>query len=143
MTSLCLSIYLGTAPDGPGDLYFPRSPVPPHPPELLSDPDRTPTPPLPILIMDELKEAPGVDEGAAAAAAAAAGISVVSPGVVGGGQGSPRSSGGAAATAHYSIPGILHFLQHEWSRFEMERSQWEVEKAELQVRVFFLLLFRA
>ena len=48
----------------------------------------------------------------------------------GGGGGSPR---GGAAALHYSIPGILHFLQHEWSRFEMERSQWEVEKAELQV----------
>lgn len=33
----------------------------------------------------------------------------------------------------YSIPGILHFIQHEWARFEMERSQWEVERAELQV----------
>ncbi|KAJ8313271.1 hypothetical protein KUTeg_009188 [Tegillarca granosa] len=32
----------------------------------------------------------------------------------------------------YSMPGILHFLQTEWSRFEMERSQWEVERAELQ-----------
>ena len=34
----------------------------------------------------------------------------------------------------YSMPGILHFLQTEWARFEMERSQWEVERAELQVR---------
>lgn len=33
----------------------------------------------------------------------------------------------------YSIPGILHFIQHEWTRFEMERAQWEVERAELQV----------
>ena len=33
----------------------------------------------------------------------------------------------------YSMPGILHFLQTEWARFEMERSQWEVERAELQV----------
>lgn len=33
----------------------------------------------------------------------------------------------------YSIPGILHFIQHEWARFEMERSQWEVERAELLV----------
>jgi len=31
------------------------------------------------------------------------------------------------------MPGILHFIQHEWSRFEMERAQWDVEKAELQV----------
>ena len=36
----------------------------------------------------------------------------------------------------YSIPGILHFIQHEWARFEMERSQWELERAELQVKMF-------
>ncbi|XP_067140561.1 striatin-3-like isoform X2 [Centruroides vittatus] len=39
---------------------------------------------------------------------------------------------------HYSIPGILHFIQHEWTRFEMERAQWEVERAELQARIAFL-----
>lgn len=38
----------------------------------------------------------------------------------------------------YSIPGILHFIQHEWARFEMERSQWEVERAELLARIAFL-----
>ncbi|XP_025103844.1 striatin-3-like isoform X9 [Pomacea canaliculata] len=38
----------------------------------------------------------------------------------------------------YSMPGILHFLQTEWARFEMERSQWEVERAELQARIAFL-----
>ena len=37
----------------------------------------------------------------------------------------------------YSMPGILHFLQTEWARFEMERSQWEVERAELQVRLHY------
>ena len=26
----------------------------------------------------------------------------------------------------YSIPGIVHYLQYEWSRFEMQRQQWEV-----------------
>ena len=46
-----------------------------------------------------------------------------------GGQGRGGTSG-----LQYSIPGILHFLQHEWARFEMERGQWEVEKAELQVK---------
>lgn len=35
---------------------------------------------------------------------------------------------------HYTIPGILHYIQHEWARFEMERAHWEVERAELQVR---------
>lgn len=34
----------------------------------------------------------------------------------------------------YTIPGILHFIQHEWTRFEMDRAHWEVERAELQVR---------
>ena len=33
----------------------------------------------------------------------------------------------------YTVPGILHFLQHEWTRFEIERQQWETERAELQV----------
>ena len=35
----------------------------------------------------------------------------------------------------YSIPGILHFIQHEWTRFEIERAHWEVERAELQVSI--------
>ncbi|CAF88166.1 unnamed protein product, partial [Tetraodon nigroviridis] len=33
----------------------------------------------------------------------------------------------------YTIPGILHYIQHEWARFEMERAHWEVERPELQV----------
>lgn len=36
-------------------------------------------------------------------------------------------------SANYTIPGILNFIKHEWSRFERERASWEVEKAELQV----------
>lgn len=50
----------------------------------------------------------------------------------GGGDGAPQA-GAEAAGAHYNIPGILHFLRHEWARFEGERAQWEVERAELQV----------
>ncbi|XP_032221713.2 striatin [Nematostella vectensis] len=38
----------------------------------------------------------------------------------------------------FTIPGILHFIQHEWARFEMERAHWEVERAELQARIAFL-----
>jgi len=34
---------------------------------------------------------------------------------------------------HYTMSGILHFLQTEWARFEMDRAQWEVDRAELQV----------
>ncbi|KAG8583500.1 hypothetical protein GDO81_008446 [Engystomops pustulosus] len=52
--------------------------------------------------------------------------------------GSAGGGTGAAGRAQYSIPGILHFLQHEWARFEVERAQWEVERAELQAQVAFL-----
>lgn len=40
----------------------------------------------------------------------------------------------------YTIPGILHYIQHEWARFEMERAHWEVERAELQVSLVSLAL---
>ncbi|XP_058880386.1 striatin-like [Acipenser ruthenus] len=50
----------------------------------------------------------------------------------------PEGGGGEAARAQYSIPGILHFLQHEWARFEVERAQWDVERAELQAQIAFL-----
>ncbi|XP_049288110.1 striatin-4 isoform X4 [Anopheles funestus] len=39
----------------------------------------------------------------------------------------------------YSIPGILHFIQHEWARFELERSQWDVDRAELQAKIAVLV----
>lgn len=41
----------------------------------------------------------------------------------------------------YTIPGILHFIQHEWARFELERSQWEVDRAELQVQYLSISYF--
>jgi striatin 1/3/4 len=42
------------------------------------------------------------------------------------------------AMANYTIPGILHFVKHEWGRFEKEKAAWEVEKAELQAKIAFL-----
>ncbi|XP_054826646.1 striatin-3 isoform X3 [Eublepharis macularius] len=72
----------------------------------------------------------------------------------GGGPPAPQPQGPAAAAQeavgpggnaselsrpqHYTIPGILHYIQHEWARFEMERAHWEVERAELQARIAFL-----
>lgn len=51
--------------------------------------------------------------------------------------GRPGEETGATDTKenapHYTIQGVLHFLQTEWNRLEMQRSQWEVERAELQV----------
>lgn len=50
-------------------------------------------------------------------------------------QGSDNGSNGDAKDQRpqYSMPGILHFIQHEWARFELERSQWELDRAEFQV----------
>lgn len=50
--------------------------------------------------------------------------------------GSDNGSNGDAKDQRpqYSMPGILHFIQHEWARFELERSQWELDRAEFQVR---------
>ncbi|KAM6274892.1 striatin-3 isoform 5-T5 [Porphyrio hochstetteri] len=73
-------------------------------------------------------------------------------GAGGGGGGQQQQPQGPAAPAgqeaagpaelsrpqHYTIPGILHYIQHEWARFEMERAHWEVERAELQARIAFL-----
>ncbi len=33
----------------------------------------------------------------------------------------------------YTIPGILLFIKHEWSRVEKERANWEVERGEFKV----------
>lgn len=37
----------------------------------------------------------------------------------------------------YNLPGVLHFLQAEWRKFEREKNEWAIERAELQVRDFF------
>lgn len=34
------------------------------------------------------------------------------------------------------MSGVLHYVQHEWSRYELERAQWEMERAELKVKYF-------
>lgn len=55
-----------------------------------------------------------------------------------GGPPPPTSSSGPfldQQTTNYTIPGILHFIKHEWSRFEKEKANWEVERAELQVHI--------
>lgn len=57
-------------------------------------------------------------------------------------QGSENGNNSAVKeqSPQYTMPGVLHFLQHEWARFELERSQWELDRAEFQVR-FQLLYF--
>lgn len=45
------------------------------------------------------------------------------------------NNGNAQNVPQYTIPGILHFIEHEWQRFQAERSQWDTDRAELQVRI--------
>uniref|UniRef100_A0A673N4F0 Striatin-4-like n=1 Tax=Sinocyclocheilus rhinocerous TaxID=307959 RepID=A0A673N4F0_9TELE len=40
--------------------------------------------------------------------------------------------------AGLSLPGILHFIQYEWSRFQAEKYRWEAERDELRAQVAFL-----
>ncbi|KAM9469375.1 striatin-4 [Clarias gariepinus] len=37
-----------------------------------------------------------------------------------------------------SLPGILHFIQFEWGRFQAEKFRWEAERDELRAQVAFL-----
>ncbi|XP_053176810.1 striatin-4 [Scomber japonicus] len=60
----------------------------------------------------------------AAAAAAMAGPS----------QSRELQDGDAAMT----LPGILHFIQYEWGRFQAEKYRWEAERDELRAQVAFL-----
>jgi len=92
-----------------------------------------------LAMMDDLKDvevaAGAMNSGGLGGGSGFGGISGMSGGM--------NRSGGVMGNSgpaglQYSIPGILHFLQHEWARFEMERGQWEVEKAELQARIAFL-----
>ncbi|XP_064408669.1 striatin-4 [Latimeria chalumnae] len=55
-----------------------------------------------------------------------------------GSQSGPNGPGTEPNHQDLTLPGILHFIQHEWARFEAEKSRWEAEKAELQAQVTFL-----
>ncbi|KAJ3275906.1 hypothetical protein HDV01_006772 [Terramyces sp. JEL0728] len=39
---------------------------------------------------------------------------------------------------NYSFPGVLHYLQNEWRKFERERNEWEIERSELKAKVAYL-----
>uniref|UniRef100_A0A1I7T4J7 WD_REPEATS_REGION domain-containing protein n=1 Tax=Caenorhabditis tropicalis TaxID=1561998 RepID=A0A1I7T4J7_9PELO len=40
--------------------------------------------------------------------------------------------------SQYTMSGILHFIQHEWTKNELDRTRWEAERAEMQARIVFL-----
>ena len=42
----------------------------------------------------------------------------------------------------YTLPGVLHFIKHEWAKFERERATWDSERAEFQVRLHHIPLMK-
>ncbi|KAF8975792.1 hypothetical protein BGZ46_008848 [Entomortierella lignicola] len=44
----------------------------------------------------------------------------------------------APTVAEYAFPSVLQFLQSEWRRFERDRNEWDIEKAEMKARIAFL-----
>ena len=68
---------------------------------------------------------------------------VTRPLMMGGEQAPPQQQqpgNSTAMGATYSVPGVLHFIKNEFVRFEKERANWEVERAELQVSPLLSLL---
>lgn len=37
----------------------------------------------------------------------------------------------------FTLSSVLHFLQTEWRRYERDRNEWEIERAEMRVRMSF------
>ncbi|XP_041850720.1 striatin-4 isoform X2 [Melanotaenia boesemani] len=69
--------------------------------------------------------------GAMAAAAAAAAAAGAIPGSL-----QPRET--QDGDSGMTLPGILHFIQYEWGRFQAEKYRWEAERDELRAQVAFL-----
>ncbi|KAL4647322.1 striatin-4 [Arapaima gigas] len=80
------------------------------------------------------KAVPGPAAGAVAAAAPPPAV-VAAGGAAGGSSQAREPQDGEAGL---SLPGILHFIQYEWSRFQAEKHRWEAERDELRAQVAFL-----
>ncbi|EEB98232.1 hypothetical protein MPER_02299, partial [Moniliophthora perniciosa FA553] len=38
----------------------------------------------------------------------------------------------------FTLSSVLHFLQTEWRRYERDRNEWEIERAEMRARIALL-----
>ncbi|KAK2847245.1 hypothetical protein Q5P01_010244 [Channa striata] len=81
------------------------------------------------------KAAPGQATSAAATGAmAAAAAAAATAAMAGSSQLRDPQDGESGMT----LPGILHFIQFEWGRFQAEKYRWEAERDELRAQVAFL-----
>ncbi|XP_015793205.1 striatin isoform X1 [Tetranychus urticae] len=53
-------------------------------------------------------------------------------------SGNNQTNPGQPQPQTYTIPCILHYLQSEWQRFELERQQWHIERTELKATISLL-----
>lgn len=76
------------------------------------------------------KTAPGQSTSAAVSGA----MAVAAGAMPGSSQARELQDGDAGMT----LPGILHFIQFEWGRFQAEKYRWEAERDELRVNLFLI-----
>ena len=81
------------------------------------------------------KAAPGQATSAAATGAMAAAAAAAAGAMPGSSQARELQDGDAGMT----LPGILHFIQYEWGRFQAEKYRWEAERDELRVKSVFIV----
>lgn len=82
------------------------------------------------------KAAPGQATSASATGAMAAAAAAAAAGAMpGSSQARELQDGDAGMT----LPGILHFIQYEWGRFQAEKYRWEAERDELRVKFVFII----
>ncbi|KAH8928180.1 WD40 repeat-like protein [Atractiella rhizophila] len=48
------------------------------------------------------------------------------------------SMGGGGGMVHMNLGNVLHYLQAEWRKFERDRNEWEIERAEMRARIALL-----
>lgn len=82
------------------------------------------------------KAAPGQATSAAATGAMAAAVAAAA--AAGAIPGSSHCREAQDGDSGMTLPGILHFIQYEWGRFQAEKYRWEAERDELRVNVFII-----
>ena len=48
-------------------------------------------------------------------------------------DGQSNAASGPSSGPEMSLAGVLHYLQSEWRRWERDRNEWEIERAEMRV----------
>ncbi|PWZ03691.1 WD40 repeat-like protein, partial [Testicularia cyperi] len=78
------------------------------------------------------------NNGMGANQAAGLGVGMNSGQMPGGMANGLQSQDANGSVPEYSLAGILHFLQSEWRRYEKDRNEWEIERAEMRARIALL-----